>query len=221
MVHTTSNPITPTAAPPQDYFSVFGLRRKLNLDVAALQREFYALSRKSHPDNFASASLEQQQWSLEQNSLLNDAFRTLKDPIERTKYLLELEGVKLEEQSSAATQSARENGAEKKQVVPPELLEEVFELNMQLQELKMAKQMGEDSPEAVGDLQQAKQRFETKLQALETELKSLWNHWDAVEERSAAGDEGRGLVRDKMVELLNRSSYLRNLVRDVNEVIGG
>jgi molecular chaperone HscB len=219
VANTISNPAIVRAATPQDYFSVFGLRRKLNIDTAALQREFYAKSRQLHPDNFATDSPEQQQWSLEQTSLLNDAFRTLKDPIERTKYLLELEGVKLEEQSSDATAAARENGSEKKQVVPPELLEEVFELNMQLQELKMAKQMGEDSPETAAELRQAKERFESKLQALETELKSLWNHWDAVEEKSTAGAAGRNIVRDKMVDLLNRRSYMRNLVRDVNEAL--
>jgi molecular chaperone HscB len=219
VANTTSNPAIVQASASQDYFSVFGLRRKLNIDTAALQREFYAKSRQLHPDNFATASPEQQQWSLEQTSLSNDAFRTLKDPIDRTKYLLELEGVKLEEQSSSATVAARENGAEKKQVVPPELLEEVFELNMQLQELKMAKQMGEDSPETAAELRQAKEGFENKLQALETELKSLSNHWDAVEEKSAPGEAGRNVVRDKMVDLLNRRSYMRNLVRDVNEVL--
>lgn len=220
MVNTTSNPAIEQSAEARDYFSVFSLPRRLNVDTVALQREFYALSRKFHPDNFAIASPEQQEWSLQQTSLLNDAFRTLKDPIERTKYLLELEGVKLEEQSSNATVAARANGAEKKQVVPPELLEEVFELNMQLQELKMAKRMGEDSPEAVTDLTKAKSHFEEKLAALETELKSLWNHWDAVAEKAPAGDAGRNAVRDKMVDLLNRRSYIRNLVRDVNEALG-
>ena len=220
MVNTTFNPAIEQSAEANDYFSVFSLPRKLNLDTAALQREFYAKSRQLHPDNFATASPERQRWSLEQTSLLNDAFRILKDPIERTKYLLELEGVKLEEQSSNATVAARENGAEKKQVVPPELLEEVFELNMQLQELKMAKQMGEDSPEAAADLRGAKEGFESKLQGLETELKSLWNHWDAVADKTQPGDAGRSVVRDKMVDLLNRRSYIRNLVRDVNEALG-
>jgi molecular chaperone HscB len=219
VVNQTSNSAIERSSGAEDYFSVFGLRRKLNLDLPSLQREFYARSRQLHPDNFATASPDRQQWSLEQTSLLNDAFRTLKDPIERTKYLLELEGVKLEEQSASATEQARGNGTEKKQVVPPELLEEVFELNMQLQELKMSKQIGEDSPETAGELRQAKEGFERKLQALETELKSLWNHWDAVEETSTAGDAGRGLVRDKMVDLLNRRSYVRNLVRDVNEAL--
>jgi molecular chaperone HscB len=219
VVNTTSNPTLEQAAAPQDYFSVFELPRKLNIDTSMLQREFYAKSRQLHPDNFATASAEKQQWSLEQTSLLNDAFRVLKDPIERTKYLVELEGVRLEEQSRNATDAARDSNAEKKQVVPPELLEEVFELNMQLQELRMAKQMGEESPENAAELQQAKARFEAKLQSLETELKSLWNHWDAVAEKTHPGDAGRNAVRDKMVDLLNRRSYIRNLVRDVNEAL--
>src|SRR5437016_14266649 len=105
-----------------DYFSVFNLPRKLNLDTAALERDFYRLSRELHPDRFVRASKEEQDAALERSSQLNDAYRTLKDPIARTQYLLELEGVKLEEQSATATRSARASGEEKKQVVPPELL---------------------------------------------------------------------------------------------------
>src|SRR5437868_5291389 len=105
-----------SAIQPADHFQFFALPRKLNVDVAALQREFYRLSREYHPDNFASASSERQAWSMEQTSRLNDAFRTLKDPIARTKHLLELEGVQLEEQSSAATHAARASGEAKKQV---------------------------------------------------------------------------------------------------------
>src|SRR5882757_1269344 len=129
---------------PVNYFSFFGLPRKLNLDVSNLEREFYELSRKLHPDLNARADKREQEWSLEQSSLLNDAYRTLKDPIKRTQYLLGLEGVELEEQSKSATEQARATGEMKKQVVPPDLLEEVFDLNMQLEELRMQKKMGED-----------------------------------------------------------------------------
>ena len=101
-----------------------------------LEREFYELSRKLHPDLYARAGQREQEWSLEQSSLLNDAYRTLKDPITRTEYLLRLEGVELEEQSKTATEKARATGEVKKQMVPPDLLEEVFELNMQLEELR-------------------------------------------------------------------------------------
>ena len=208
-------------ASPLDYFSFFGLGRKLNIDTAALEREFYRLSRKLHPDVYARAGANEQQWSLDKSSQLNDAYRTLKDPIARTQYLLQLEGVKLEEQSSAATALARETGAEKKQVIPPELLEEVFELNMQLQELRMNKETGEDDPNIVRDLQSAKGNFEAKLKGLGAELKQLWNEWDAVvisSSKDSAAERAR--VRDKMVDLLNRRSFIRNLVRDVNEALG-
>lgn len=124
---------------PVDYFSFFGLPPKLNLDVATLEKEFYELSRKLHPDLNARAGSKEQEWSLEQSSRLNDAYRTLKDPIKRTQYLLHLEGVQLEEQSKSATEKARATGEVKKQIVPPDLLEEVFELNMQLEELRMEK----------------------------------------------------------------------------------
>src|SRR5579884_4282450 len=90
-----------------DYFSVFQLQRKLQLDVETLQQKFYAESRRLHPDRFAGKSAEEQEWATERSSLLNDAYRTLKDPIARTEYLLKLEGVELEEQSKSATDAAR------------------------------------------------------------------------------------------------------------------
>ena len=131
---------------PVDYFTFFGLPPKLNLDVAQLEKDFYDLSRRLHPDLSARAGSEEQEWSLEQSSLLNDAYRTLRDPIKRTEYLLHLEGVALEEQSKTATEKARATGEVKKQIVPPDLLEEVFGLNMQLEELRMNKKTGEDDP---------------------------------------------------------------------------
>src|SRR6195952_107739 len=139
-----------------DFFTFFTLPRKLALDVPALEKQFYALSRKLHPDRFAARPAAEQEAALAQSSLLNDAYRTLKDPILRTQYLLSLEGVELEEQSKAATEAARASGTEKKQVVPPELLEEVFELNMQLQEMKAARQMGDEAdPDLRRDLEAA------------------------------------------------------------------
>src|SRR5246127_3478651 len=125
------------------YFTLFQLPQHLKLDVAALEKQFYALSRRLHPDRFASKPAFEQEAALAASSRLNDAYRTLKDPILRTQYLLKLEGVELEEESKAATDAARATGEQKKQVVPPELLEEVFELNMQLEEARMNKKTGE------------------------------------------------------------------------------
>jgi len=206
--------------PPQsvDCFTFFGLPRKLNIDVTHLQREFYQLSRKLHPDLYGQTSKREQEWSLEQSSLLNDAYRTLKDPIKRTEYLLGLEGVELEEQSKKATETARDSGEIKKQVVPPDLLEEVFELNMQLEELRMNRKMGEDDPALIRELQAHKTEFEKKFEVLTQELKQYWDQWDRVVDVDQ--EEKRRQVRDKMVDVLNRRNYIRNLVRDVNEALG-
>jgi molecular chaperone HscB len=199
------------------YFEVFGLPAKLHIDTVALEKQFYAQSRKLHPDRFASRPAVEQEEALRQSSLLNDAYRTLKDPILRTQYLLKLEGVELEEQSKAATEAARTSGVEKKQIVPPELLEEVFELNMQLQEMRMAKQMGEDEPELRRDLMTAKDAFDARMVETQAELEGLWTQWDMALEDG--DDAGRTRAKEAMVSLLNKRSYLRNLVRDVNEAL--
>jgi molecular chaperone HscB len=199
------------------YFEVFSLPEKLVIDTAALEKQFYAMSRRLHPDRFASRPAAEQEEALRQSSLLNDAYRALKDPILRTQYLLKLQGVELEEQSKAATDKARETGIEKKQVVPPELLEEVFELNMQLQEMRAAKQMGEDEPELRRDLMAAKDAFDARMVETQAELEGLWARWDLAAD--ANDDAGKASARDAMVALLNKRSYLRNLVRDVNEAL--
>jgi len=200
------------------YFDIFSLPPKLVIDTVALEKQFYTLSRKLHPDRFAGRPLAEQEAALERSSLLNDAYRTLKDPILRTQYLLKLEGVELEEQSKAATEAARASGISKKQIVPPELLEEVFELNMQLQEMRAAKQMGEDEPELRRDLMTAKDAFDAKMVETQAELDGLWSAWDAGVDAGDAAVKSR--AKDAMVELLNKRSYLRNLVRDVNEALG-
>jgi len=202
----------------KDHFAFFDLPRHLKLDLPTLEKQFYALSRRLHPDRFASKSIAEQDAALAESSRLNDAYRTLKDPIHRTHYLLTLEGVELEEQSKTATDAARSSGEEKKQIVPPELLEEVFELNMQLQEMRAARQMGEDEPELRRDLMTAKDAFDAKMVETQAELEELWAAWDTATD---AGDEdAKTKARDGMVALLNKRSYLRNLVRDVNEALG-
>lgn len=206
---------------PVDYFSFFGLARKMNIDIKTLEKDFYELSRKLHPDLSARATSREQEWSLEQSSLLNDAYRTLRDPIKRTQYLLKLEGLELEEQSKAATEQARATGEVKKQIVPPDLLEEVFELNMQLEELKMNKKMGEDDRSLITEIAKQKQSLEAKHESLLEELQSYWKEWDSVLDQGLTGsaDPERAKITAKMVDVLNRRNYIRNLVRDVNAAI--
>lgn len=201
-----------------DYFAAFGLPRHLHLDTAALEKTFYAQSRKLHPDRFAAKPAAEQEAALAQSSLLNDAYRTLRDPIARTQHLLSLEGVELEEQSKSATEAARISGTAKKQLIPPELLEEVFELNMQLMEMKAAKQMGDDAdPDLRRDLETAAAAFQAKMAETQRELESLWTRWDAAE--GTGDDAAKAAVRDALVTLLNKRSYLRNLVRDVTAAL--
>jgi molecular chaperone HscB len=204
------------------YFAIFSLPPHLTLDTRALEKSFYALSRRLHPDRFASQSPSAQQDALAQSSRLNDAYRTLKDPIARTAYLLKLEGIEMEEQSSAATAAARTSGTAKKQVVPEDLLEEAFELNMQLEEMRAAKKMGDDDPQLRRELLAAKSTFDAKLAATDADLATLHAQWDAATDPTdpaASNAPAQAAARDSMVALLNRRSYLRNLVRDVNDAL--
>jgi molecular chaperone HscB len=201
-----------------DFFEVFGLRRHLRVDTAALEKAFYAQSRKLHPDRFAARPAAEQEAALAESSRLNDAYRTLKDPIARTQYLLSLEGVEMEEQSKTATDAARATGVEKKQLIPPELLEEVFELNMQLMEMKAAKEFGDDAePDLRRDLEAAAKNFDEKMAETQRELEGLWARWDAAED--AADGTAKSATKDALVALLNKRSYLRNLVRDVTQAL--
>src|SRR5512146_2199967 len=203
-------------AGPTDYFSFFGLPRKLNIDAAALEQEFYRLSRKLHPDLYVIASEQERDWSLEKSSQLNAAYRTLKDPIARTEYLLRLEGVHFGEQSKRATEQARQSGEQKKQIVPPSLLEEVFELNLQLEEFRA----DPADPGARRALEQAHEHLAQMHQALTAELQAYWNDWDALVDvaQPPSADERRTLL-DRMLNLLNRRTYIQHLVRDVSEAL--
>ncbi|MGC2162775.1 MAG: Fe-S protein assembly co-chaperone HscB [Silvibacterium sp.] len=201
-----------TAQPQSDYFAVFSLPRKLHIDLAQLERSFYRLSRKFHPDIYATKSPEEQQWSLDQTSLLNDAYRTLKNPVSRTEHLLRLEGVVLEAGKS-------DDGASKESRVPADLLEEVFELNMQLEEMRMNRKMGEDDPQLRTDLEKARIAFESQLAAVDSNLQEQWTAWDALLESGTSAEETK--IKDGMVALLDRRRYIRNLVRDVNETLEG
>ena len=201
------------------YFSIFCLPQHLVIDTAPLEKSFYALSRKLHPDRFAARPAAEQEAALAESSRLNDAYRTLRDPIARTEYLLKLEGIEMEEQSRAATDAAKAAGTAKKQVVPEDLLEEAFELNMQLEEMRAAKKVGEDDPQLRNDLLTAKAAFESKLAQADADLAGLHSQWDAAFD--ANDPAAKAAARDAMVALLNRRSYLRNLVRDVNEALEG
>jgi molecular chaperone HscB len=204
--------------PGGDYFSVFGLLPKLNLDLDTLENEFHRLSRKVHPDRFARAGDNERQWSLADTALLNDAYRTLKDPLRRTEYLLKLQGAEIGEEFAGKDAKGRADGENGPSRVPADLLEEVFELNMQLEEMRMAQKAGEPStsetgPQLQADLIEARAKFESLLNEVDSNLRAQWQLWDD-------GSESRRKEAEKtMIALLDRRRYLRNLVRDVTETL--
>ncbi|MGC9159716.1 MAG: Fe-S protein assembly co-chaperone HscB, partial [Terracidiphilus sp.] len=190
--------------PGSDFFSVFGLEPRLNLDLKALETEFHRLSRKLHPDRFARAPDNEKQWSLADTALVNDAYRTLRDPVRRTEYLLKLKGVR---QDSGHEDEARAPA-------PPDLLEEVFDLNLQIEEMRTLRAAGGTNPELAAGLVEAKEKFEEMLRAVDERLRAEWLAWDG-------GDEtARLAAQEKMATLLSHRRYLANLLRDVNEILG-
>ena len=144
-------------------------------------------------------------------ALLNDAYRTLKDPIRRTEYLLKLQGAEIGEEHAGKDRKDQKDVSR----VPADLLEEAFDLNMQLEEMRMAKKMGDDDPElASASLEQAKKKFEGLLDDVDRDLRAQWQVWDAGDENA------RQESQKKMVALLDRRRYINNLVRDVTETLG-
>ncbi len=200
--------------PGGDYFSVFGLEPRLNLDWTALEAEFHRLSRRLHPDRFARALENEKQWSLADTALLNDAYRTLKDPVRRTEYLLKLEG---------AQQGAGREGEERGTApAPADLLEEVFDLNLQMEQMRNHRAAGGANSEVQAGLIEAKRKFEGLLRAVDEQLRAQWTAWDeaGVGRTAGAGGAARLAAQEKMAALLNRRRYLGNLVRDVTEILG-
>ena len=193
-----------------DYFSVFGIEPRLDLDLNALESEFHRLSRKLHPDRFARAGENEKQWSLADTALLNDAYRTLKDPITRTEYLLKLHGAEIGELHAGKDRKRQDDPSR----VPADLLEEVFDLNMQLEEMRMARQAEETDVVLEASLTEAKKKFDGLLNAVNKDLRAQWKVWDE-------GDAiARQAAQSSMVKLLDRRRYLSNLVRDVTETLG-
>jgi molecular chaperone HscB len=180
---------------PNDFYEFFGLDRKLTLDNEALQKRFYELSRQWHPDRFSRRSTEEQAQALEATAILNDGYRTLRDPVKRAEYLLTEEGFPIAEQRSRD--------------VPPELLEEVFELNMTLEELK-----GGDET-ARPQLETAKQNFLGLRAGIDHDLQQLFARYDAAEAQSETARQALHEIRGA----LNRRRYIENLIRDVDRAL--
>lgn len=173
-------------APSSDYYRFLGLERRLSLDPADLQRRFYSLSRLVHPDRYLRSTANEQRFALEATALLNDAYRTLRDPVARAEYFLKEEGF--------------DGGEQKSNNVPPEMLEEVFDLNEALEELR-----GGD-PSVRPQLEAARRRFRSLREDVDGDLEAQFREYDAGRQREILGS-----IR----ALLNRRRYIENLLHEV------
>jgi molecular chaperone HscB len=175
-----------------DFFSFLGLPRKLRIDMADLEQRYRALSRQFHPDYFYNASAAERRASLERSSYLNDAYRTLKNPVARVEYLLKLEGV----------------GGGQNQKVPPGLLEEVFALNEELDEIRALKSSNAPPEQWRPRLDSARQPIEAKKAQHEAQLDELAARWDS-------GDGDQSAVLAALNERILERNYLTNLLAGI------
>jgi len=173
--------------PALDYFRFFGLEPKLKLDPEDLQQRYYKLSRLLHPDRYTRKTSREREYSLEATAILNDAYRTLRDPIARAEYVLAREGFESVEPRSKN--------------VDPELLEEVFELNMALEELRS----GDESVRP--QLEVARDRFTAMREEIDRDLQDLFEEYDATGSRE---------ILERIRRLLDRRRYIQNLAAEVD-----
>jgi molecular chaperone HscB len=190
-----------------DYFAFLGLPRKLTIEPADLERRFRELSRKFHPDYFYNASPTERLASLERSSYLNDAYRALRNPATRVEHLLAIEGM---------PPVKSEEGTAK---VPADLLEEVFELNEQLDEIREARESGADPAGLTARLQSARTPIDAKREEHERQLETLAATWDSQLE-SASGDARRATLEALRERLLERN-YINNLLATIEREAAG
>lgn len=184
-----------------DYFEVFGLPRKLQVDLEALQRRFYELSRRHHPDFHQGAGAEAQAEALEASALVNRAYRALRDPVARVQYLIALEeGREVREETTA------------KPKAPMDLLAEMLEVQEALEEAKS----GGLTEETTGRLRAERQRLEDRRRAEETVLVAAATEWDAAVD--AGQDRAPLLARFK--QRLAARAYLSTVIDDLTQALG-
>jgi molecular chaperone HscB len=186
-----------------DYFSFFGLPRALQLDAQELERRFRDLSRKFHPDFYYNAPPAERLASLERSSYLNDAYRTLRNPVTRVEHLLAIEGL--------APVTA--HGTVK---VPPSLLEEVFALNEELDEIREAREAGGDAAALGRRLDAARTPIDRKRDEHERELQALMARWDSQADAAAVD---RRATLEAMRERLLERNYINNLLATIEREV--
>jgi molecular chaperone HscB len=192
-----------------DYFTCLGLPRKLNIDTGKLEAKFYEMSRAFHPDFYEGKSEMERAVSLANSATLNQAYQTLKDPIERVEYLLRLEAGSAKEIPGKA---------------PTDLFETLLEIQEQLEELKAVKaQKGVESASILKQLKAERGTLEAKRTALERRLAELFHVWDRLVEASAH-DQSRKAEKEQtlkeMRDLLSQRNYVNTMIAHIGEALG-
>jgi molecular chaperone HscB len=188
-----------------DYFAFMGLPRKLTVAADDLERRFRDLSRKFHPDYYYNASPTERIASLERSSYLNDAYRALRALPTRIEHLLAIEGMPpVKSEDSAAK-------------VPPGLLEEVFALNEQLDEIRESRESGANASHLVARLESARQPIDEKREAHEQQLGALAARWDSQLDGAPAGE--RRATLDALRERLLERNYINNLLATIEREV--
>jgi molecular chaperone HscB len=191
-----------------DFFSFLGLPRLLVIDQAQLERRFRDLSRQFHPDYFYNAAPAERLASLERSSYLNDAYRALRNPISRIEHLLAIEGLPPAKSEDPSTSSAK---------VPPGLLEEVFELNEQLDEIRESREAGGDLATLRERLEAARKPIDLKREEHEREVEALSARWD--EQSSSASPAERRATLEALRERLLERNYINNLLATIDREV--
>jgi molecular chaperone HscB len=195
----------------KDYFEVFGLPRRVRIDLADLQARFYTLSRRHHPDFHQGASPAAQAEALEASALVNAAYRTLRDPIRRMEYLVVLEEGRSPQRGDVSrAESSAARGTERSPV-PSKLLSEMFEIQEALQEAKTGDLEPARRAELAVDLPRLIARREAEETRLGTELAEAWD---------ASAPEEHSRLLQAIKEALATRAYLRTVIEDLTDVIG-
>ena len=180
--------------------------------MADLEQRYRALSRQFHPDYFYNAPAAERRASLEQSSYLNDAYRALKNPVSRIEYLLQVEGVA---PKSAGDRGIGAPGMDKDaKQVPRALLEEVFALNEELDEVREIRAGGAPAEEWKARLERARMPIDAKRADHEAQLQELSARWDAAVDGGAPEDERRAILQSLRERFLERN-YISNLLAGI------
>jgi molecular chaperone HscB len=184
-----------------DYFTVFGLPRKLTVDGEALQRRFYDLSRQHHPDFHQGAGAARQAEALAESALINRAYRALRDPLARVEYLIALE----------EGREVRE-GATDKPKAPRELLQEMLEVQEAIEEARAQGLGGEAAERLRGERRRLEERYAAEAEAIVARS----GEWD----RLVDGRGDRRPLLEWFKQRLATRAYLRTVIDDLSDALG-